>query len=132
MKKIRVIVANRPRLMQDLVLATIADQPDIEIIGAVTDEAEILAAVEKDPPHCLIVALDEGDERPSVCDRILEKHPEIRVLAIAPERNSTIYFWASLEIRSKRVETSEQGVLNALRCSLPPSERLIGFPSAAP
>jgi chemotaxis response regulator CheB len=33
--KIRVLVANRPRLMRELVLAMIADQPDIEEIGVV-------------------------------------------------------------------------------------------------
>jgi hypothetical protein len=33
--KIRVLVANRPRLMRELVLAMIAVQPDIEEIGVV-------------------------------------------------------------------------------------------------
>jgi hypothetical protein len=29
---IKVLVANRPRLMRELVLATISDQPDIEVV----------------------------------------------------------------------------------------------------
>ena len=33
MNTIRVLVANRPRLMRELVIATISDQPDIEVIG---------------------------------------------------------------------------------------------------
>jgi hypothetical protein len=41
MNKIKVLVANRPRLMRELVLATISEQPDIEIVGEVTDIAEI-------------------------------------------------------------------------------------------
>lgn len=34
MKPIRVLVANHPRLMREPVLATISDEPDIEIVGA--------------------------------------------------------------------------------------------------
>jgi hypothetical protein len=30
-----VLVANHPRLMRELVMATIADQPDIEVVGEV-------------------------------------------------------------------------------------------------
>ena len=33
MKPIRVLVANRPRLMRELMVATISEQPDIEIVG---------------------------------------------------------------------------------------------------
>ncbi len=33
MKPIRILVANRPRLMRELVMATISDRPDIEIVG---------------------------------------------------------------------------------------------------
>ena len=40
MRKIRVLVANRPRLMRELVLATIADQPDIEVVGETQNESE--------------------------------------------------------------------------------------------
>ena len=37
MRKIRVLVANKPRLMRDLVLATISEQPDIEVLGSAAD-----------------------------------------------------------------------------------------------
>jgi len=40
-KVIRVLVANRPRLMRELILTTFADQPDIEIVGEVGEESEI-------------------------------------------------------------------------------------------
>ena len=39
-KLIRVLVANHPRLMRETILATFADQPDIEIVGEVEDESE--------------------------------------------------------------------------------------------
>jgi len=35
---IRVLVANHPRLIRELVTATISDQPDIEVVGEVHHE----------------------------------------------------------------------------------------------
>jgi chemotaxis response regulator CheB len=40
-KRVRVLVANHPRLMRDLVLAVFADQPDIEVIGELQDESQL-------------------------------------------------------------------------------------------
>ena len=36
-KATRILVANRPKLMRDVVLATLSDQPGIEIVGEVSD-----------------------------------------------------------------------------------------------
>ena len=47
-KAIRVLVANRPRLLRETILTTFADQPDIEIVGEVADESEIMECCEED------------------------------------------------------------------------------------
>lgn len=115
MKSVRVLVANRPRLMRELVLATIADQTDIEIVGEITDEEQIEAAVSGTQPDFLIVALEGGNRLPIPCITVLQNHPNLRVIAISPDRNSTMFYWASLSIQHTQIEASEQGVLNALR-----------------
>jgi DNA-binding NarL/FixJ family response regulator len=114
-KSVRVLVANRPRLIRELILATISDQPDIEVVGEVQDEADILFTVEEKRPDFLIVALDDSGARPSVCDVLLAKFPNMKILALAPERNSSVFYWASLDIHSFNVEASEDGILGALR-----------------
>lgn len=115
MKNIRVLVANRPRLMRELILATIADQPDIEIVGEIQDESDIENAVVKTDPDFLIVALERSNRLPAECSLVMQRHPQMKVIAISPERNSSIFYWASLQIKSNRIEASEDGVLNALR-----------------
>ena len=47
-KVIRILVANRPRVMRELLLATLAERPDIEIVGEVSSEAEIPGVGEED------------------------------------------------------------------------------------
>ena len=112
---IRVIVANRPRLMHDLVLETIIEQPDIEVVGEIKDEVEIVDAVEKMRPDFLIITLDESNRRPPLCDLLLRRYPEMRILALAPERNSSIFYWSSFDIHESTEEASEVGILSTLR-----------------
>ena len=117
-KSIRVLVANHPRLMRESVLATFADQPDIEIVGEVVDESQISESVKNTLPHVVVIALDQPGVRPRICDELLRAHPEVRVIAVAPEKNYVVYYWASFEINSNDVEASEEGMLGAMRRSL--------------
>jgi len=114
-EKVRVLVANRPRLMRELVLATNSGQPDIEVVGEIQDKRNIAEVVAALRPDYLIIGLDQSDKRPDICDALLERYPHMKILALASERNSTMFYWATLSIRSNRVETSEDGILNALR-----------------
>jgi chemotaxis response regulator CheB len=112
---IRVVVANRPRLMRELVVETISEQPDIEIIAEIQDEDKIVDAVEEKHPDFLIIALNESDQRPPLCDILLRRYPQMKILALAPERNSSIFYWGSFDIHESSVEASEAGILSALR-----------------
>ena len=115
MRKIKVLIANRPRLMRELVMATISDQSDIEVVGVLEDEATIPRMVEQSQPDVLIIASDRPEDRPHLCDVLLERFPHLRILALAPQRDTTVFYWASLDIRSNRIENSEESILNALR-----------------
>ncbi len=114
-KTIRVLVANRPRLMREVILTTFADQPDIEIVGEVAEESEISENIERTLPNYVVIALDHPGTRPHICDELLRKYPEVRVIAVAPEKNYIVYYWASFAIHANNIEASEEGMLNAMR-----------------
>lgn len=114
-KVIRVLVANQPRLMRELVLETLADQPGIEVVGEVIDEAEIPDRVDHTLPDFLVIALDEPGRRPDICATILRAHPQVRILAIASGPNRATCYSASVNIHSDDIEPSETSILNALR-----------------
>ena len=117
-KSIRVLVANHPRLMREIVLTTFADQPDIEIVGEVENESDISVSVKKTLPNVVVIALDQPGIRPRICDELLREHPGVRVIAVAPDKNYIMYYWASLEIYSNNIEASEEGMLGAMRRNL--------------
>jgi len=114
-KRVRVLVANRPRLMREMVLATIMDQADIEVVGNIEDASNLSEIVDQVLPDVLIVALENPESRPGECGFLLGRYPHMKILALAPEQNRGILYWAIVDIRSKPVESSEAGILNALR-----------------
>ena len=119
MKRIRVLVANQPRLMRELIMATIADQPDIELVGEVGKQQDLVDVVAQSRPDVLIVAMDQVDKDRAHCGFLLGRYPEMKIIALAPEQNRALFYWATVDIRSKPVESSEAGILDALRQHAP-------------
>src|SRR5947209_446381 len=88
-KRVRVLVANHPRLMRELVMATIADQPDIEVVGEVQNEGDLADIVEQVLPDVLIIAMDE---RGSPVRRLGTLRPLARRCLASQETHIPAYF----------------------------------------
>ncbi len=101
--------------MRELVLAVIADQADIEVIGEVEDENNLAGAVEETQPDVLILALEYANKRIAQCGFLLGLYPQMKILALAPEQNRGMFYWAVVDVRTKPLESSEAGILSALR-----------------
>jgi AmiR/NasT family two-component response regulator len=101
--------------MRELVLALVGEQPDIEVVGEVSDESQLVEAVEESRPDVVILALESGEQHTAQCGFLLGRHPEMKILALAPEQNRGLFYWAFVDVRSKAVESSEIGILAALR-----------------
>jgi AmiR/NasT family two-component response regulator len=112
---IRVLVANRPRLLRELVLSTLSEQEGISIVGEVENELDVPSLVAQMRPDFLLIALDESKRRPPLCDQLLKKFPALRIIAVAPNTNIGIFYWASMEIHSTTMETSEEALLEVMR-----------------
>src|SRR5258707_13093477 len=93
-----VLVANRPKLMRELMLSTLADEPGVEIVGEVADEADIAERGRQVSPDLLVIALDEPAKRPELCDKLLNDHPELRIIAVASQENCSVVYSLSFDI----------------------------------
>jgi len=101
--------------MRELIMAVISDQPDIEVIGEVQNEGELAGAVEEAQPDVLILALEDADKRVAQCGFLLGRYPHMKIIALAPEQNRGLFYWATIDVRTKPLESSEAGILSALR-----------------
>jgi chemotaxis response regulator CheB len=101
--------------MREVVMATIADQPDIEVVGEVVNEDQLNEIVEEVQPDVLILALEQPEKRNVQCGFLLGRYPQMRILALEPEQNRGIFYWAIVDVRTRALESSEAGILSALR-----------------
>jgi chemotaxis response regulator CheB len=114
-RAIRVAVANQPRLMRELLVETMTDQPDIEVVAEIEDESAISRMIDELTPEFLILTLQPSGIRASHCEAYLRSHPYMKILALASDGNSFTFYSASLEIHTKMLIGSEEGLLDALR-----------------
>jgi len=64
-------VANRPRLLRELVLSTLTEQTGITTVGEAADKQDVPFLVAETQPDFLLIALDETLRRPPLCDQLL-------------------------------------------------------------
>ncbi len=114
-RQIRVLVADRLKLMREVIIEAFSDQPDIEIVGEVQEESEIVPRVQETHPDFVFIDLDDPEKRPALCDAVLRVHPSVNIIAVAPHSNRTVCYWASYDIHSRILESSEPGILEAVR-----------------
>ncbi|HTT23528.1 MAG TPA: hypothetical protein VMG82_31665 [Candidatus Sulfotelmatobacter sp.] len=114
-RRIRMLVANRPRIMRESIISTFAGQPDIEILGEVTEDAEILGRVQETQPDFLFLDLEENGKRPSLCESVLRLYPEVSIIAVALHNSQSVKYWATFDIHSSVFEASEEAILAVMR-----------------
>lgn len=94
---------------------SLADEEDVEVIAQISDEAEISRVIDQTTPEFLIVALDSRRFGSSAREAALQRHPDMKILALATDGNSFTLFSASDGIRSVIHEGSEAEILKVMR-----------------
>ena len=114
-KTFRVLMANQPKLMRELLVEVLAEEPWIQIVGEATQEGQIRDLVLKTSPDLLVVTAENPGKRPVICDELLREFPALRIIAVAAQESYSVCYWASLDIHADDIEASEQGFLMAVR-----------------
>jgi DNA-binding NarL/FixJ family response regulator len=111
-QKILVLIANRSRLMRELLRSLLADHADIEVVDAVEPGRDLIEHVRRYHPNCLIVDYENGGR---FFNAFMPKFKDLKILAIPAKKTSSRIYWADGETHSENVTTSVDGVLQALR-----------------
>lgn len=114
-RTIRVAVANAPRLLRELMIESMADQLDFEIVAEIQGKSGIERVIQQTSPEFLILAVDPPDPCPTICSFLLQAFPKLKILALATERNCGFLYSASVNVRSTSFEVSESGIFEVLR-----------------
>ena len=114
-KRLRVVMANPPKLMRKLLLEKLKEEPWIEMVGEATQESEIRELAQKTAPDLVVVTADRPGRRPAICDELLSEFLALRLIAVTPRENHTVSYWASLEVHADEIESSECEFLGTVR-----------------
>ena len=92
-KPIGIVLLDMPRMLREIVIDTIEQQPDMEMLGEFFAFTDALATIERTGAEFLVT--DVTTAGCGSVTRMLDEHPFVRVLGIADDGDSA-YVRASL------------------------------------
>jgi DNA-binding NarL/FixJ family response regulator len=101
--------------MRELLVMTLEDEKDVEVVAEIIDEREISRTIEETKPEFLIVALDSARFGAEAREAMLRRYPEMKILALASDGNSFAVFSALEGISTEIHEGSEEELLRVMR-----------------
>jgi DNA-binding NarL/FixJ family response regulator len=121
MRKIRVLLANRPRMVRALVREMIERQLDMEVVGEILDPLDVISSVQETEADIVVVAINNNSEAQELRRRLLAQCPNIAILALS--LSGDIAFIEQLRPqRREMVDPSEATILHALRQAVQASD----------
>lgn len=113
--KSRVVIANSTRAMRDMLFDAIRQQSDISVVAEVSDSALILTVCELMAADCVVVPLERGGVPTKLCNQVLRKYPQMRVVALTATSDIVALCWRSgKDVRCTYMESSRDNILKAL------------------
>ena len=113
MKKIKILLANRPRMVREVVRELIEREEDMEVVGEVLDPLDLLLAVRETEADAVVMAL-KGSEEPGLCSHLLAEYPDLTIVGVASGGESAFIEQRTPQ-RQEIPEPSKANILDALR-----------------
>src|SRR6266478_6353947 len=95
-KTFRILMANQPKLMRELLVEMLEEESWIEIVGEVPHESEIRELVQKTAPDLLVVTADKPGRRAVILPAAAAGIPGMATIAVRSDENSHVSFWEHL------------------------------------
>ncbi len=108
MTQIRVVIANMPEVLLQMVAQAIAEQPDMLLVGQARDNLEVLQAAQTDV-DLIILGATQVTPCPGICSHLLSEFPQLKILLVAPGSDVGRAYW--LGLRQRKVATTSMAIL---------------------
>ena len=94
MKKINVLIPNRPKLLSEVIQNMIAHQPDRIMVGDVIDPIKLLHATRKTSVNVVIVTPLKAHGLSNICSRLLAEHPRMKIVTLSSKGEAAYLYHA--------------------------------------
>ena len=110
---VRVVLANLPGVINDLVASLIEQQPDMTLAAQVKDEPEFLRD-NRFEADVLITSASSISPLPEAIHQLLFDSPRLKVLVLTRSGDQATLYW--LDVKSRQVrEVTQQTLLSDIR-----------------
>ena len=113
MDKLRVVLANMPQILRQIMRDLVDRQPDMAIVGEVRTLAELPDAITASRAQAVILTLSPPSPGLSFCETLLARHPTLTLVGLALRHDRAVIWppWTG----PRAIEMSGQAILGALR-----------------
>jgi DNA-binding NarL/FixJ family response regulator len=113
LERIRVVLAEMPPILRDVLARTLADQPDMVLVGELGTSMELILAAGETRADVVILGLDDA-EFPGVASHLLGEYPHLKFLGVSADgRNAYLCELRPWKVRL--MDVSPQGLVGAIR-----------------
>jgi hypothetical protein len=109
---VRVLLADLPGILNELVSENIQAQPDMVLVRAVQGWQELLSA--GGDADVVILGAQQVSPLPGICSHLLVEYPDMRILVLTPNGDQAALYWLGLR-QQQLGELSTQELIENVR-----------------
>jgi len=114
MRKIKVLLAIRPRMLSAVVRHIVERQPDMEVVSEAGDSIELESAIQSTEAEVVIITPVASDREPEICSHLLAKSPQLKIITLSAKGDTALLYESGLP-RKRIDEVCEESILSAIR-----------------
>lgn len=118
MRKIKVMLASRPKMVSDVIRNIIEHQPDMSMVGEVVDPIKLIFATRETSVDVVIVTPLKTEGEPKLCNHLLAEHPRLKIIVLLAGGEAAFLYESGC--RKKQIDQpSADSIVNVIRTAVP-------------
>jgi len=114
MKKIKVMLASRPKILSIVIRNIIERQPDMVLVGDVIDPIHLLFATKQTAIDVVIVTPLKANGEPLICSHLLAEYPMLKIVTQSA-KGEAAYLYQTGVLKIRLNDPSAHSILQAIR-----------------
>jgi hypothetical protein len=110
---IRILVTDVLDGVYGKIVAMVSAEPDMQIVGRVTNRVELLLAVD-DQIEIIILGAPHRSPPPGICSHLLNEYPDLKILVLADDSDELDVYWRGLRQRQLPL-LSDESLVSGIR-----------------
>jgi DNA-binding NarL/FixJ family response regulator len=114
MKKIKIMLASRPKILSDVIRNIIELQKDMIIVGDVIDPIKLLYIIKDTVVDVVIVTPLKANGEPLICSHLLAEYPRLKIVTQSAQGEAAYLYQTGL-LKIRLEDPSAQSILQVIR-----------------